>query len=417
MDIDKFLLNKKLFSQPANKPSEVINQVEDSIDEDPIFKFFSPISQKAIQPRDFENQEAEVSNDSIKTESNKFKKMSFEERMKYYKEQYTKNNEIGVMEKLNSEHIECTFIPNIEKKSKQRTTEEFFKDQADFINKRKLKMKLLETKEKEKLNYKPQIITKRPSVTIEPKNLASKWKMHQAKAVETNISQKDKYNKSKTDLYIKHKLEKQLNEIYNLRDDKTGNIESVKKLSNNFVDTQNIGLILSSYGMVNIYSEGDIKLLEELWNILDCDSHNGLTIESLKNIVNAIMRLTPDSPPTTKSSIELPFMGRYIGSTFYLTQNESERFHEKFRVFYLNKMAAKRKEGIPEIYTHKPKLSENTIKIANKSKKRNPYQGKEEHDADVLKKKTQETFQLDKECTFKPQILNYRSNSKLREKR
>lgn len=89
-----------------------------------------------------------------------------------------------------------------------------------------------------------------------------------------------------------------------------------------------------------------------------------------------------------------------------------EGLHERYKELYLNKMSAKKSKALPEMYTHRPKLSEGTVKIAQKSRRRKMHEDKFVREAAMLEKASKIKAEYAKECTFKPKILEYRSNSK-----
>lgn len=153
-------------------------------------------------------------------------------------------------------------------------------------------------------------------------------------------------------------------------------------------------MVFKDYGMVKSNSESDAELLKGLWKSLGYDSSNGITLDSLKNLVCVIMKL-PAEECTTRDYHE-----------------PIEKLQEKFKVFYLNRMSTKKIKTTPEIYTHRPRLSEGTVRIAQNSKRRKMHEDKFAREAALLDKATKIKAETTKECTFKPKILEYRSGSK-----
>jgi len=153
--------------------------------------------------------------------------------------------------------------------------------------------------------------------------------------------------------------------------------------------------------MVRINNESDAELLKTLWKSLSYDTSNGITLESLKNLVCIIMKLPADT---------MRLISRESDETFGV--EPIERLQEKFKVFYLNRMSSKKIKTTPEIHTHRPRLSEGTIRIAQNSKKRKMHEDKFAREAALLEKVVKIKAETTKECTFKPKVLEYRSNTK-----
>jgi hypothetical protein len=151
--------------------------------------------------------------------------------------------------------------------------------------------------------------------------------------------------------------------------------------------------------MVRSNSNSDAELLKTLWHSLSFDTFNGITLEALKNLVCIIMKLPADT------------MWKMVKEG-----DEGEKLQERFKVFYLNRLSLKKIKATPEIYTHRPRLSEGTIKIAQNSKKRKMHEDKFACEAALLDKVAKIKAESTKECTFKPKILEYSSNAKLEQR-
>jgi len=155
--------------------------------------------------------------------------------------------------------------------------------------------------------------------------------------------------------------------------------------------------------------------VEKLWKTLDCDTRCGVSIDSVRNIVCAIMNTQPDDPPENDYKINSlgpfckPTIGKYVNSHIYFSKEETVKMHEEFKELYLNKMSVRKRKVIPEVYTYKPQLSERTIKLAPKSKNKCiELHGKlAERQAALMGEIQKIKAEIDKECTFKPKTTEY----------
>lgn len=147
--------------------------------------------------------------------------------------------------------------------------------------------------------------------------------------------------------------------------------------------------MLQSYGLVRSNSGKDFELATKLWQTLG--EHIPLCI--LKEVLSAIMKL-PFDPTVDK---ELDFA----------------KLHETFKLFYLNKMSAKKQKVVTEVYSYRPKLSEMSMKIARRQRNYDLKEQRSKHEATIMETARKVLTESTKECTFKPRINRSKSvNSK-----
>lgn len=182
-----------------------------------------------------------------------------------------------------------------------------------------------------------------------------------------------------------------------------------------------------------------------MWTAMDCGARGGMTLESLKTVVFAIMGLPAEKSPDP-SGIELiqlckPTIGDYVDNkTYVLSAEEARQFRDEFSQLYLNKMAAHQpaKVGTPgktqPEFSHRPKLTQTTHKLALKSREWRKQLGGskagpgQELLTDVLarmkgdqglnildEKKHIQTDQV-KECTFHPHVTEYKPKQQRRQR-
>eukprot|EP00826_Nyctotherus_ovalis_P010875 TRINITY_DN12840_c0_g1_i15.p1 TRINITY_DN12840_c0_g1~~TRINITY_DN12840_c0_g1_i15.p1 ORF type:complete len:356 (-),score=83.16 TRINITY_DN12840_c0_g1_i15:1106-2173(-) len=73
---------------------------------------------------------------------------SFEERAKYFREKYKKNSEVVAMQSLAAERMECTFNPKVQGKAREnRSHEQFWKDQQEFLKAKRQRIEIIGIKE------------------------------------------------------------------------------------------------------------------------------------------------------------------------------------------------------------------------------------------------------------------------------
>lgn len=159
---------------------------------------------------------------------------------------------------------------------------------------------------------------------------------------------------------------------------------------------------MEEYGFVRENSESDEELANKLWNSFNLQSQDGVSIDSIKNIIAAIMNIIPDPfqvIDSNNTSIK-PIIGTYINSILYFDSKQSVKLHEDFKAFYLNKISNKQIVQKSEVHSFIPKLCEGTMKII-KSKKVSAE--------NIISTQRIKTIpELDKECTFKPKLTEYK---------
>ena len=181
------------------------------------------------------------------------------------------------------------------------------------------------------------------------------------------------------------------------------------------IDCIKIDTIFEEYGLVRTGNESDHGLVKKLWKSLDCETCGGISLKTVENVIYAIMNIAPDPMPDSQefqpsvSFLAKPSMGSYFSYCFYLDPDESNKFHEEFKPLYLNKISLRECKVVPEVYTHHPKLSEGTLKLARKNRisPEKLYEQRIARKAAFLNEVERTKAEIDKECTFKPKILEY----------
>lgn len=130
-------------------------------------------------------------------------------------------------------------------------------------------------------------------------------------------------------------------------------------------------------------------------------------MESLKNVVDAVMKLPPSSASSGAESVHGLGIGRYVEGTLCFSEAEAGKLHEQFKVLYLNKISSKRPRGIGEMHSHQPTLSKGTRKLAQKSRRHNLYMEKTNYEVSLLNEIARTNAEREKECTFKPKLTEY----------
>ena len=143
---------------------------------------------------------------------------TFEERIEYFKDKRKKNCDIVAMEHLAESQIECTFAPKICTNQKNRTIEQFIKDQQDFLKRKLKKQKIFKEQEvvRETKEMQPgPIINKNASSSRTQSRFKDKLVHNHDKILdkENNKEKSPNYN-FKTNQYLKKQLDKKINEIF-----------------------------------------------------------------------------------------------------------------------------------------------------------------------------------------------------------
>lgn len=91
--------------------------------------------------------DANISGDGTRKET-QVGSRSFEERARHFREKYRENSEVGAMQKLAAERMECTFSPEVcARPGESRSHQQFWKDQLLFLKAKKQRIEIIGIKE------------------------------------------------------------------------------------------------------------------------------------------------------------------------------------------------------------------------------------------------------------------------------
>jgi len=177
MQYSKMIISKQVY-QPSNhgEPVDVI-----------------PSGDSFISKESPEKQQAEGKKKEVRV-----KNKTFEERAQYFKEKYKKNNEIIAMQSLIAERKECTFNPDVQSKVKEnRSYEQFWKDQQEFLKAKKQRIEIIGIRESIKEDKNIQAIPKinKRYKATDPSKVRKSLEDRRPKTRQTNIRLNEEVNK------------------------------------------------------------------------------------------------------------------------------------------------------------------------------------------------------------------------------
>ena len=219
-----------------------------------------------------------------------------------------------------------------------------------------------------------------------------------------SISDKHDNKNGKKDKYVYNKFDRDFNNC----------IENIK---NSILNLDDLISILIGFGCIN--SNENIKLVLELWKILEGEKRKGVTKENFYKVLKAILKIPMnnngniyDSLFTSEGKIEL-------------SQKQINDLSDKFYLFWINKQnkrpccnSSKRE------YSYKPTISKQSQKLARATQERVKgqyynnigkkvenrllHQGKIQKEINIQKSIIKEVNEFKKNCTFTPNITkNY----------
>ena len=146
--------------------------------------------------------------------------------------------------------------------------------------------------------------------------------------------------KHKNTLYLKKKLDKDIEEVFYIVSNGKDEINSIEDLCNLLCK---IAKILIKFGLARDNSKRDSELITKLWSMLGTTN---VSLRLLKIVITAIIRI--------------PFEG--IKNYEFL---QSPKFLDTFNPFYMNKMSARKPKIVTKSpYSYMPKLCETSLKMA-----------------------------------------------------
>lgn len=335
----------------------------------------------------------------------------FVERQRRWEERRREREELVARARLEKEAAECTFVPcqgRITRSASRRSLKAFLEDQNKFVRAKdeRIKNAIEEQKKRERQEWD----------RVHAQNQAS---IKLGLSYTGNSRQKKPQSVSRANSLCSLNGKKSVAETMQFKSDEHVRKKVSRDLQRGFEEA-GIGLndvisyalmvkVLKKFGMV----KEDTVLTKELWNLIEGDSRSGVTFETLRTVVYAIMRIPPEAK-------QLP-NGKGF-TKFVISVNEAQNLAKHFDTFYLNKMAQRGEVKKSEALSHTPKLgasSKKTTKSAKEKRNKLAMSRAQAHNnkvalADLLTaekencsrkltecRKEAEVAEL-KECTFRP---------------
>eukprot|EP00826_Nyctotherus_ovalis_P058310 TRINITY_DN8001_c0_g1_i4.p1 TRINITY_DN8001_c0_g1~~TRINITY_DN8001_c0_g1_i4.p1 ORF type:complete len:439 (+),score=106.67 TRINITY_DN8001_c0_g1_i4:66-1382(+) len=288
---------------------------------------------------------------------------TFAERQRKWEERRKEREELVARARLEKEAAECTFVPcegRIARSASRRSLKAFLEDQNKFMRAKdeRIKSAIEEQRKKERQEWDRVHAQNQASIKLglSYRKTQSVNRANSTCSLNGRKSVAEKTKQPESDEHVRSKVSRDLQRGF----------EEAGIGVDDVISYELMVEVLKKFGMV----KEDTLLTKELWNIIEGDSRSGIIFETLRTIIYAIMRISPETKQPSNDEGPANSYGAFKGDKFVISMKEAQNLAKHFDTFYLNKIAQKGEVKKSEMLSHTPKLEAPSKRITKNLKER-----------------------------------------------